>query len=251
MSFLQSDLDKSAVKSLDDIRARLKILLGTIQSLISAQIENQGIWLPPGTVQSSIIRISTEFKELTQLLVRHQDLLASTVVTPSLTFPFVQQGMLDQLLRSKLDPQAADWIENGHALAEEQASKQILGAKDMTQLWRSAQRIVAREGASQIWNADYTLAEKKIGIENVVTGLNRELREPDTPPSMDDYNGPGDGIEEFDSDEEEEAEGQDGDRMETDLKSGPTSKTVSEPVSAQPGVPMDSMLRFMTRGTMI
>lgn len=249
MSSLQSDLDKSAVKSLDDIRARLKILLGTIQSLVSAQIENQGLWLPPGTVQSSIMRISTEFRELTHLLVRHQDLLASTVVTPSLTFPFVQQGMLDQLLRSKLDSQATDWIENGHALAQEQAGTQILSAKDMAQLWRSAQRIVAREGAAQIWNADYSLAEKKTGIENVVTGLKRDLKEPDTPPSMDDYDGSGDAIEEFESDEDE-VEEEDGDRMETDFKPGRISKTVAVVDLTQPAVPMDSILRFMTRGTM-
>lgn len=255
MSALESDLDKTAIKSLDDMRARMRILMGALNGMISAQIENKGQLLPPGSLQSFISRISQEFKEITQLYISHQDLLASTVVTPSLTFSSAKISTLDTLLRSKMEPQSSDWIEQGQRLAEEQTSKQILGIDDLTQLWRSVPNTAYSHLMSHPWHADYTLAEKKAGIENVVTGLERELEEPETPPPIDGYGADGDTYEdveeeeEEDDDEEAEEDGQDENRMDVERRPGQAGGNTGIPLSTQPAMPIDSILRFMTKGS--
>jgi mediator of RNA polymerase II transcription subunit 8 len=102
------------------------------------------------------------------------------------------------------------------------------------------------EARRRNWGGDYTLEEKAMGLENVVTGLRRKLVE--------------DEEEESEESEEEEEEGQ-GEEMEivgVHRRAGGAGTGVefdisregnhAPPKAVPPAVPLEEMLRFMMTG---
>lgn len=163
-----------------------------------------------------------------------------------------QENLLGQLLRKKLEPNVEDWVEKGRAVATEaMEDSQAAGLKkqEMLDLWSWAGMAANEQARKHTWGGNYTLEEKEGGIENVVTGLCRQLKEnPD------------------DSSDEEEAEeakddqpAPDDDEMEivgARRRSGAAGlefelRKNSEhraPEALAKNLPLDDVLRFMMTG---
>lgn len=51
----------------------------------------------------------------------------------------------------------------------------LLNEKELDELWSWAPLEANREARRRNWGGDYTLEEKELGVDNVVTGLKRRL----------------------------------------------------------------------------
>src|SRR2546423_1981602 len=214
------------------------------------------------SLQSHSALISDNLKNVSDQLEEHQELLNSTVVYPLPQFPGrTQEHILQQLLRTKLEPEVSDWVEMGQDIAQAVSKDSLhrLSDNDLDQLWEWAPQDASQEGIKQKWGADYTLAEIQAGVERVATGLKRELKIPE-----DDDNE--ETVEGDDEEEEEEEEEEDGDVDEEDDgvdrdkvdvievrrkpgSSGLHHEAVDQPPSAPP-MPLENVFRFMTTGSL-
>ena len=145
-----------------------------------------------------------------------------------------------------MEPDVEEWLEQGQSLGRDMSStSQMLRDQDRQELWQWAPGSANAEARRQKWGADYTLAEVQNGIENVVTGLRRELAEP---PPDDDVDEDEDDFGEDDDDDDDEEEHT---SMEVDAKPGAasySSSTTATLESTGPQMPMESVHRFMTTG---
>lgn len=153
-----------------------------------------------------------------------------------------QEHVLNQLTRKKLDPQTEDWIAE-YAKPRTRDAAQLNGThngdvsegasvtdEDYRELWMwagsTSMDIANGMMMSDAFEDNYTLAEREAGIESVVTGLKRNLDE--------------------DSDDEDE-EGGDDEKMEDVLPSKPAKPGVD---TSQPPLKLETLLRFMSTGTL-
>jgi len=150
------------------------------------------------------------------------------------------------MLRVKLEPDVQEWVERGQEIA--QVSPPTLAAglstSDRNELWEWAPGAANAEARKQKWGADYTLAEKEQGIENVATGLKRELVEP-----PDDFTEAED--EEYEEVTDEDDEGQ-GDQVDVvEVRSKPGGQGLEVGLSTRPIVPqmpLETIHKFMMTG---
>ena len=152
----------------------------------------------------------------------------------------MQENLLGQLLRKKLEPGVEDWIHNHVNDGNEGGANMngVAGAEDDTlskaelrELWTWAPKASAgivgpmlEDGGD--FDDDYTIAEREGGVENVVTGLKRKL-------------------DDGDSDEEDTT-------MEDAMPNAKSASTNDDNTpgldSSAPPVPIDSILKFITTG---
>lgn len=196
------------------------------------------------SLQSHSNLISSNLQQVNTSLADHHDLLASTVAFPSMQFPGrYQSDVIQMLLRTKMEPDVEEWLEQGQSLGKDMSStSQMLRDQDRQELWQWAPGAANAEARRQKWGADYTLAEVQNGIVNVVTGLRRELAEP---PPDDDMDEDEDDFGEDDNDEEEDTS------MKVDSKPGAAGSSLSTTATLEstgPEMPMESVHRFMTTG---
>jgi mediator of RNA polymerase II transcription subunit 8 len=202
--------------------------------------------------------ISNNLKNVTAQLEENQELLSSMVVYPLPQFPGrTQEHILQQLLRTKLEPEVEDWVDRGQVIvrAAFKNSSYRLSDNELDQLWDSAPQDASKEGMKQKWGADYTLAEIQMGVEHVKTGLIRELKIPeddDNEETMEDV----EEEEEATEEEEEEEEGDDADTDKMDVievRRKPGGSGLQYEVSDRPPVappmPLENVFRFMMTGS--
>jgi mediator of RNA polymerase II transcription subunit 8, fungi type len=196
--------------------------------------------------------ISNNFQAIS-LQLADADIFRSTVAFPTPQFPGASKPViLETLLRTKLEPDIEDWVKEGESLAAQQRKTSFRGLsdEDRNSLWEWAPSAANSAARKQTWGGDYTRAEQQSGIENVVTGLQRQLVEP---PEDDGDEGPED---DDDDDEEEEYENTDeeeegDDAMDVDKKQ-PQAET--KPISTTPATPKATQMplgiihKFMTAG---
>lgn len=154
--------------------------------------------------------------------------------------------MLSQLLRKKLEPGAEDWIYEHTTKRQTEQQANGVGKADHTlkddelsQLWswasetsRSIVVPMVEEGGAMSDN--YTIAEREGGVENVVTGLKRDL---DRDSEEDD-----DESDDYDIDEN---------GMEDIVSSGKSSANEEDGIDPSlPPMPLENVLRFMTTGAL-
>ncbi|KAJ5175214.1 uncharacterized protein N7482_001091 [Penicillium canariense] len=274
-------LTSEEYKVLEQSRQRLVQLTRSLGSLI-ASLE-QGDPLPPwcaappepqpsakdpqitpqsrSSLQSQANIISNNLVSVSEHLSDHRDLLSSLVAYPGPEYPGRTQGnILEQLLRTKLDPRVEDWVARGREAGTEPSpsaldlsnatsnptapatpAQNLLSESELADLWEWAPLEANEEARRRNWGGNFTLEEREAGIQNVVTGLRRQLEDDD-------------GSEEEEEGEEDEGE----DEMEivgVHRKSGggsglefdiaPHHAHIAEPV-----VPLDEILRYMTTGRM-
>ncbi|KAJ5090640.1 hypothetical protein N7532_009324 [Penicillium argentinense] len=246
-------LTNDQIKTLEQSRQRLVQLTRSLGSLIGSL--NQSEPLPPwSSLQTQASIISNNLVSVSELLSDNRDLLSTLVAYPGPEYPGrTQSNALQQLLRTKLDPRVEDWVERGRVQGTEQAnlstanpsvpapSAEKLSEAELASLWEWAPLAANEEARRRDWGANYTLEEREMGIENVVTGLKRTLED----------------EEEGDEEDEEGEEGEE--EMEivgVHRKSGGGSGVEfdiaphhAHPV--HPVVPLPDILRFMTTGKMV
>ena len=174
------------------------------------------------------------------------------VVYPLPQFPGrTQEHILQQLLRTKLEPEVDEWVERGQDNAHISLTSdgRSLSDKDLNELWESAPGESSRAGIKQKWGADYTLAEMQLGIENIQTGLKRELKVPedDNDEAMDD-------DEDEDEDADEDEDKGDDDKMDViEVRPKPGGSDLQYEVSdrslSAPPMPLENVFRFMMTGS--
>jgi mediator of RNA polymerase II transcription subunit 8 len=165
------------------------------------------------------------------------ELFSRIAVHPSPNYPGrTQENVLGQLLRKKLEPDVADLVEEGREAAALATPEGIAALQDVWNELRewTVDRIATyvREEAGDV----YTKEERDLGVENVRTGLKRDLEESDEE------------DEDGDEDEDEDENGQDA--MVTDSANGTAqsgqARAKQETVSRGPEP--ETILWFAARG---
>jgi len=198
--------------------------------------------------------ISNNLKSVSDQLNEHQDLLSSMVVYPLPQFPGrTQEHILQQLLRTKLEPEVEEWVERGQDLALA-ASKNLsyrLSDNEIDQLWDSAPQDASKEGMKQKWGADYTLAEIQIGVENVKTGLTRSLKIPEDDDNEETMEDDEEGEDGEDDEEDEDVDVDKMDVIDVRRKAGGSGLQyeVSDRLPMAPPMPLENVFRFMMTGS--
>ncbi|KAI9931006.1 hypothetical protein ASPWEDRAFT_167042 [Aspergillus wentii DTO 134E9] len=237
-----SSLTHDQVKVLEQSRQRLVQLTRSLASLIGSL--NQSDPLPQwSSLQTQATIISNNLVSVSEQLSDNQDLFGSLVAYPGPEYPGrTQAPTLEQLLRTKLDPRVDEWVSRGRiAGASALEDKDALSERHLAELWDWAPVEANQEARRRNWGGDFTLEEKEMGVQNVVTGLVRQLD---------------DDEEEEEEDEEDDEEGE-GEDEEMEIVGGPRKVAgpgvgVGEVDASQkivaPALPLDDILRFMTTG---
>ncbi|KOS44592.1 hypothetical protein ACN38_g4494 [Penicillium nordicum] len=247
---MSNNLTQEQIKVLEQSRQRLVQLTRSLGSLIASL--NQSDPLPPWTsLQSQASIISNNLLSVSDQLSDQRDLLSNLVAYPGPEYPGkTQANTLEQLLRTKLDPRVEDWVARGRTAGTEPAAGQSnfsdpdaahkpLSEAQLADLWEWAPLEANQEARRRNWGGNFTLEERETGIENVVTGLRRQLEDDDG--------------------SEEESEGEEGDAEEMDVVGVHRKPGAAEleyniaphhPHPVHPFVPLDLILRHMTTGRM-
>jgi mediator of RNA polymerase II transcription subunit 8, fungi type len=195
------------------------------------------------SLQSHAGLISNNLQAVARQLAENQQLLSSLVAYPLPSFPNSQAHLLEHLLRTKLEPEVEEWVERAQELASKGTQGRYSGLSDIAHddLWQWAPIAANDEIRKQNWGGDYTMAEKQAGIENVATGLKRELIEPPDPGEQDAE--AGEESDEEDDDDEEDV-------VEVHRKSNAPGLefdvTTAKRSASQ--MPIDNLFRFMMTG---
>ncbi|OJJ44594.1 hypothetical protein ASPZODRAFT_697014 [Penicilliopsis zonata CBS 506.65] len=236
-------LTQDQIKTLEQTRQRLTQLTRSLGSLVASL--NQSDPLPSWTsLQSQASIISNNLLSASEQLSANQDLLSSIVAYPGPEYPASTQARstLEQLLRTKLDPRVDDWVGRGRTQASGVGDSE---AADMAELWAWAPIEANQEARRRNWGGNFTLEEREMGIENVVTGLKRELEDDD------------DEEDEEDEDEDDDEDRDGGNAAEGEMEivgahrrsgGGLEFDLAVPPKMMAPEVPLDGILRFMTMG---
>lgn len=198
-------------------------------------------------LQSHSALLSDNLQALSQQLAEQQHLFSALAVYPLPQFPNHQNHILEQMLRTKLEPDVKEWVDQGEQEAGSSTAPGTLSEQDRNELWEWAPSAAQTEARKEKWGADYTLAEKETGIDQVVTGLNRVLIEPP--------DGPEEEEEEYeevtDEEEDENEDEEEKDKMElveTPAKAGPAGNEASVSKATTPPMPLNSIHKFMITG---
>lgn len=123
-------------------------------------------------------------KSLTGDLSKNAELLNRTVVFPSTNYPGrTQENILTQLLRKKQEPPVENWVEEGRKIADTEGGKTEDEFLDWARHWLTTRIDEYAQGEAL---DDYTAEEKKLGIENVNTGLRSDYEEEESTKSNED-----------------------------------------------------------------
>lgn len=159
-------------------------------------------------------------------------------------FPGPSQGhILESLLRTKLEPDVEEWVEQGEALGVSKStmSTQALKHNDLNDLWQWAPSAALDMSWQQCWGGDYTLAERTQGLEQgwetIETGIERELEDPGTPKNPYANN---------DDSAEEDEDNMDGVEVE---EAKPTTALAGPRTQKIPPLPLEKVQRFMSTGS--
>ncbi|PWY93526.1 hypothetical protein BO94DRAFT_621915 [Aspergillus sclerotioniger CBS 115572] len=248
-----SSLSQEQIKTLEQSRQRLIQLTHSLASLITSL--NQSDPLPSWTsLQSQATIISNNLLTISDHLSDNRDLLANVVAYPDASYPSrvpTNNVALEQVLRTKLDPRVEDWVARGRRAGTTDSAAlghgQGLTEQALADLWDWAPVEANQEARRRNWGGDYTLEEREMGIEKVVTGLARVLDDDD------------DDDEDQSDSEEGEGEADEmeivgvrrrsgaGAGLEFDIAAANATPGAGPKVVA-PVVPLDEILRFMTMG---
>jgi mediator of RNA polymerase II transcription subunit 8 len=140
-----------------------------------------------------------------------------------------------------------DWVEKGLKAGTKSAEENKgLSEAELEELWAWAPIEANQEARGRNWGGNYTLEERETGIQNVVTGLSRQLDDDDE-------------SEESDEEEEDEDEAAaDEDKMEivgvhrrpgsSGVEFDITSEKHRAPGAPSPAMPLTDVFRYMMTG---
>ncbi|MCJ1350740.1 MAG: mediator of RNA polymerase II transcription subunit 8 [Icmadophila ericetorum] len=212
---MQSSLSTPDVKVLEQARQRLFQLSNSLASL-----QHNITHADPSILSSSFLILSGNLSSLSKHLETHASLFSSMPVYPLPTFPGrTQENLLGQLLRKKLEPNVEDWVAEGKTIATRTGKGEGLKHEELRELWNWAGMAANEQARRHTWGGQYTIEERERGVENVITGLKKKLKDDDA-------------EEEWDEDEEME---DDADEKMPEVETGPP-------------LPINDVFRFMMTG---
>lgn len=180
------------------------------------------------------------------MLADNQETFSSTFVFPLPSYRAENpDAVLDNLLRTKPDPQTEDWIRAEERFSHNRRSHTDgLSDAEQQELWQWAPQAAQEVAKQQYWGGDYTLEEVNAGVKNVITGLRRQLIDPKEDEE-------GDEEDEDIGDDEEDDENVN-DSMDVDDDTGTTAINSAAPTATsdpnQQAMPLEALHRFMMSG---
>lgn len=134
------------------------------------------------SIQASTTIIQQNLRTLTTYISENAVLLERVAVHPSTNFPGRQhENVLLQLLRKKPEPSVEELFEKGRAVAAAALSGEEAW-KEQRELWGWARKYCDErigQYAMEETHELYTAEEKAMGVENVRTGLRKDVEEED------------------------------------------------------------------------
>lgn len=200
------------------------------------------------SLQTHANLVSNNLQQIVAQLSEYQELFRSTVAFPLPQFPGKERAfILETLLRTKLEPSVEEWIEEGQKISSDQTkgAHRGLSDEDRRAIWQWAPGAANKEARKQKWGADYTLEEKQRGIENVATGLRRQLVEP--PDDEDDEDIEDEDEADYEEEEEDDEDKMDVEQTKPETKPGASADTLSRPLDATQ-MPLETVHKYMTTG---
>ena len=189
--------------------------------------------------------LAADLSQLQTIFDANRGFLTAAHPYPHASFPgHSHEIVLQQLLRKKAEPTVEDWVDdntNPSKVAKWDNGRDTgLKEDEQAELWAFAKPTSTQAFgdmySSGAFDYEYTLAEKAVGVENVVTGLRRKLNK---------YLN--DDEEDDEDDEDEEME----DGMEEDVM--PAAKPPNDPFGdiqgidkSKPALPIEAWLKFMS-----
>jgi len=217
-------------------------------------------------------------------LEKHREFLTSLHAYPLPNFPgHTHEALLQNLLRKKLDIAPEDWVAQYSKPGPQhnaESAREIRGdgtsdTADYEGLWSSvakesvpSARTFVKDGA---FSDAYTIAEREAGVATMTTGLKRDVRKlpKDGKPQrqsplfdllgfktvaleVEDGEDDEDDVDDDEGDDDDEEEMDDGDVHMKDVMPEHGAEEIPEPGvdTTLPSMPMETMLRFMTTGTL-
>ncbi|KAK3187537.1 mediator of RNA polymerase II transcription subunit 8 [Lecanicillium sp. MT-2017a] len=233
-------LEDDELKSVEQTLSRLAQLSSSIQSL-KMDIMKSNPLPHPNSLQASAQILQRNLQTVLDSLSENSDLFTRIAIHPSTNYPGrAQENVLTQLLRKKLEPDVEELVEQGREtarLATPEGIAELQGIWDELRSWTHGRiATYVREEAGDA----YTKDERAMGVENVRTGLRRDVEEDD-----DD-----DDDEDEEEDEEEDGEGDDGENGQKEGKAAAGSGDASQQngkVHVERGPEPETLLWFMAR----
>ncbi|KAK4545469.1 hypothetical protein LTR36_002819 [Oleoguttula mirabilis] len=235
-------LPPEQIRALDQLRQRLSQLS---QSLASARADLERSDPVPSwpTLQRDAELLVHNLNRYHETMNEHRAFLTAAHAYPLPTFPGPsQEHVLAQLMRKKLEPKAEDWIAAStkpktrdaaqlNGLQNGDTSRDVrLDREEYRDLWKwagaTSSGIANGMMINDAFEDNYTLAEREAGVENVVTGLKRNLDD--------------------DSDDEDE-DGEGDEKMQEAMPSKPAEPGVD---ASRPPIALETLLRFTSTGTL-
>ncbi|KAF4979548.1 hypothetical protein FDECE_18038 [Fusarium decemcellulare] len=172
-------MDEDELKAVEQTLARLAQLSSSIQSLRGDVLKSNP--LPPASsLQASTQILQRNLQSLHESLTENAEIFNRLAIHPSPNYPGrTQEPVLTQLLRKKLEPDVEEHFSEGREVARLITPT---GINDLQDIWHDSRQWVqerikhyVRDEASDV----YTAEERATGIENVRTGLRRDLEDDD------------------------------------------------------------------------
>ncbi|KAK1690115.1 mediator of RNA polymerase II transcription complex subunit 8-domain-containing protein [Colletotrichum godetiae] len=184
-------------KAIEQTRQRLFQLSNSIQGLRMDVLKSNPL-PPPASLQAQSQILLRNLQSLLETLTENTHVFQHLHVFPDVAYPGrVHENILLQLLRKKLEPGVEEWVERGR-----ETTRELRGGGGEAQLeavWRDVrawtvervQKYVLEEAGDV-----YTEDERRMGVENVRTGLRRGLEEEEEEEEEEDDDDDEDGSDE-------------------------------------------------------
>ncbi|KAH6885817.1 mediator of RNA polymerase II transcription complex subunit 8-domain-containing protein [Thelonectria olida] len=172
-------LDDDELKALEQTVSRFKQLSSSIQSLKMDLLKSNPL-PPPSSLQASAQILQKNLQTVLDSLNENADVFSRLSIHPSTNYPGrTQEGVLTQLLRKKLEPDVEDLVTQGRETAHLATPAGIEALQDIWHELREWTNIRISSYVRDEANDPYTAEERAAGIENVRTGLRRNVEEDD------------------------------------------------------------------------
>ncbi|VUC22841.1 unnamed protein product [Clonostachys rosea] len=218
-------LDDDELKSVEQMVSRISQLSSSISSLKHDLIRSAPL-PPPSSFQASAQILQRNLQTILDSITENSELFSQMALHPSTNFPGrTQEHVLMMLLRSKLEPQMEERVSQGLETAHRATPE---GIAVLQEVWDECRRWTQQRIAEYVSEeADdvYTKEERDSGVENVRTGLRRELEEDES---------------------DEEGEGEDEDEVDDRARGVPGQQQGAPPVVRGPEP--ETLMWFAARG---
>jgi hypothetical protein len=196
------------------------------------------------SLQTRAALLAGDLQQLQKIFDTNREFLKAAHPYPHASFPVSGEPVLQQLLRKKAEPAVEAWIEDNTNPAKvakwDDGAGTGLQEDEQDELWALAGPVAKARNdhmdATDMWDFDYSLAEKRAGMGKVVTGLRRKLNK---------YY--------LDDDEDDEEDEDEDEVMGEDAMPAPAAKPPNDPFrdvkgvdTSKPALPVETWLKFMS-----